>query len=93
MEKLAPPLMGELVTALGTGAGELSPRAWVQERWKPRLTNTATTPAYIQGFELVHCYVYLICELLEHMKGLVLQKHSCRTSMTQGGIRHLRGVQ
>jgi hypothetical protein len=33
---------------------------------------------------LAHPNIYLICDLLECMKGLVLQIHSCRISVTQG---------
>ena len=38
------------------------------------------TQAQIQGLELIHPNIYLIYEFLEHMKGLVLQKQSCRIS-------------
>jgi hypothetical protein len=38
-----------------------------------RPSNSATTQAQIQGFELAHSSIYLIYKLLEHMKGLVLQ--------------------
>jgi hypothetical protein len=52
--------------------------------WKVgRLTNSATT----QGFDLVHPNIYPIYELLEHVKGPVLQTQSCRISMTQGNNR------
>jgi hypothetical protein len=45
------------------------------------------TQAQIQGLELIHPNIYLIYEFLEHMKGLVLQKQSCRISMAQGNNR------
>lgn len=34
-----------------------------------RLTNPDPTQAQIQAFELAHRNTYLICELLEHVKG------------------------
>ena len=46
------------------------------------MTNAASTEAKIQDFELAHSNIYLIYELLEHVKGLVLQNQSCRISMT-----------
>ena len=50
---------------------------WVQESWR---ANIATTQAQIQSYELTHPNIYPICEL--HVKELVLQTQSCRTSMT-----------
>jgi hypothetical protein len=47
---------------------------WCGYRRAVGLTNLATTQAQIQSFELAHPNIYLIYELLEHMKGLVLQK-------------------
>jgi hypothetical protein len=52
-----------------------------------RLTNSATTQAQIQGFEQAYENIYNIYELLEHMKGLFLQKQSCRISMIQSNNR------
>jgi hypothetical protein len=52
-----------------------------------RLINSATTQTQIQGFELAHPNVHLICELLERAKGPVLQIQSFRNSMTQGNSR------
>lgn len=49
------------------------------------MTNSATTQ--IQGFEVTHPKTYFICELLNHVKGPVLQIQSCRISMTQGNSR------
>ena len=46
------------------------------------MTSSATTQAQIQGFELAHPNIYLIYELLEHVKGLTLQNQNCRISMT-----------
>ena len=48
------------------------------------MTGSATTQAQIQVFELI---LPNICELLELMKGLVLQIQSSRISMTQGNSR------
>jgi hypothetical protein len=47
-----------------------------------RLNNLATTQAHIQGFKLTHTNIYSVCELLELVKGPVLQNQSCRIFMT-----------
>ena len=46
---------------------------WVAEK-AGRLTNSDTTQAQIQGFELTHSNIYPIYEQLEHVKGPVLQQ-------------------
>ncbi|KAL6040919.1 hypothetical protein STEG23_037895 [Scotinomys teguina] len=51
------------------------------------LTNSATTQVQNLGYELAHHNIYLICDLLEHVKGLVLQIQSCSIYMTQGDNR------
>ena len=51
------------------------------------LTSSDTSQAQIQGFELAHPNIYPINELLECMKGLVLQIQNYRISMTQGNNR------
>ena len=51
---------------------------WVWESWWA----DQVTQTHVQGFELAHLSIYLICELLEHVKGLQIQ--SCRVSMIQG---------
>jgi hypothetical protein len=51
------------------------------------LTNSTTTQTQIQHFELFHPNIYSIYELLEHVKGPVLQTQSCRISKTQGSER------
>ena len=56
---------------------------WCGCRRAHELTNSAATQAQTQGFELVHPNIYPIHELLEHLKGLVLQIPSYRISMTQ----------
>ena len=53
---------------------------WVQESW----ALSSTTQDQIQGFELGHSNIYPICELLEPVKGQVLQIQSYGVSMTQG---------
>lgn len=58
---------------------------WVQENC--RLTNSATTQSLFQGSELAHPNNYPFYELLESMKGPVLQIQGCRISMTQGNSR------
>ena len=63
-------------------------RPWGQEsRRASRLTSSDTSQAQIQGFELAHPNIYPINELLECMKGLVLQIQNYRISMTQGNNR------
>lgn len=52
-----------------------------------RLTSSATIQVHIRGFELAHPNIYPIYELLEHVKGPVLQIQSFRISMTQGNNR------
>ena len=46
------------------------------------LTRSNTSQAQIQDFELAHPNIYPIDELLEYMKGLVLQIQTHRVSMT-----------
>ena len=48
------------------------------------LTSSAPTQAQTQGFELAQPSIYLIYDLLEHVKGPVLHSQSCRISTTQG---------
>ena len=57
-------------------AGELIPVVQVQK--SGQADSSATTQAQIQGFELAHPKIYIIHELLEHMKGPVLMIQSCR---------------
>jgi hypothetical protein len=54
--------------------------------------SSATIQAKIQAFELADPNIYPTYELLEFMKGLVLQKQSFRISMIQGNTGYLRGV-
>jgi hypothetical protein len=49
-----------------------------------RQTNSVASQAQIQGFELAHPNIYPVYDLLECMKGLVLQIQSFMISMTQG---------
>ena len=51
------------------------------------MTNSATTLASTQGFELAYPNICPIYELLKHVKGPLLQIQSCRISMTQGNSR------
>ena len=60
---------------------------WCGCRRAGRLTNSATTQAQIQGFELAHPNIYPIYELLECVKVPVLQIQNYRISMTQGNDR------
>jgi hypothetical protein len=61
---------------------ELSLVAWVYVSWPKGQTDSATTQYQIQVFE-VHPNIYPIYELLELVKGTILQNQSCRISMTQ----------
>lgn len=56
------------------------------------MTNSATTQAQIQGFELARPNIYLRHELLECMKEPILQIQSCRITMTQGTTEYLKGI-
>jgi hypothetical protein len=58
---------------------------WCGYRAAGGLTNSATTQAQTQCFELAHVNIYPIYELLEGVKGLQIQ--SCRISMTQSENR------
>lgn len=60
---------------------------WCECRRAGRLTNSASNQAQIQGYDLAHPKIYLIRELLEHMKGSVLKIQSCRISTIQGSSR------
>lgn len=44
--------------------------------------------AQLQGSELAQPHVYPIYDLLEHVKGSVLQIQSCRISPTQARIQY-----
>ena len=54
---------------------------WVRESQQ---ADSATTQAQIQGSEMAHLQISIICEGLGCMNGLVLLFQSCRISMTQG---------
>jgi len=60
----------------GAGSGELA--GWLTQP-PPKIQ--------ILGFELAHPSIYPICELLEHMKGQVLQIQSYKDLMSQGNNR------
>lgn len=70
--------MGKPAESVNTG--EPAPMAWAQENgWADQLS---FHPGPDQDSELAHPSY----ELLECVKGLVLQMQTCRTSMTQGGL-------
>jgi hypothetical protein len=54
------------------------------------MTCSATTQAQIQGAELAHPKIYIICKQVEHVNWPVLLCQSCRISMTQGHNRITR---
>lgn len=53
------------------------------------LTSSATiqAQAQVQSFKLVHPKINPICELMEPVKGPVLQNQTCRMSETQGNSK------
>lgn len=48
-----------------------------------------TSQTQIQGSELYHSNIYLIVDLLEHMKGAVVQIQNYRISVTTGYPREV----
>lgn len=52
-----------------------------------RVIKSANTLVQMQGFKLTHPNIYPTFERLDCMKGSVLQKQSCRISMTQDNNR------
>ena len=71
----APCLGSTVELALVTRAQKSQPHRCETGR-AVRLTNSVTTQAQIQDFELAHPNIYPICELLEHVKGQALQIQS-----------------
>ena len=59
---------------------ELASVAWTWESWFGGMTNSATTEAQIQGFELANSKIFFTYELLEYVKGPNLLNHSYRIS-------------
>lgn len=57
-----------------TVSGRARP-GWLRNRRAGGLTNSVT----VQGFELAHPSI--VCELLEHVKGLVLQNYKAAGSL------------
>ena len=71
--------MGELTLPLPTvSLHGLTRRVLESLTWKctcgrvKGLTNSTKSQAQIQVFELAHPKIYIICQLLENLKGLVL---------------------
>lgn len=66
----------------------------VRTRENRGVTNLATTQAQKEGYELAHCNICPICNLLEHRKEHILQinkqKQNCRISMTQDNSKILK---
>ena len=76
------PAVGELASTVRESS------SWLCGFWRAgRVTNSAPTQARIQGFELAHLKIYPIYELLEHVKGLILQIQSCGVFVTLGNNR------
>ena len=81
MVELSPPLAAAALRRVV----ELALVAPAQESW--RAEQPSSTQAQIQGFESAHPNIHPVCELLELMKGPLLQIQSRRISMTQGSNR------
>jgi hypothetical protein len=58
---------------------------WIRKSQK--LSSSATTQAQIQGSEMAHPKIHIICEWLGHVKGPLLLFQSCRVSTTQDSNR------
>lgn len=52
-------------------------------RWSGKQINSATSQVQIQRFELAHLNIYLIYDMLDCIKGTILQILQYRISMTQ----------
>ena len=50
---------------------------WIRE--SSGLTSSATTQGQLQGFQVVHPKIYIICEPLGYLKGPVLLIQTCRS--------------
>lgn len=83
-----------------SGRAGFAPHLMVGWFLGPWMTNSATTctqsvllPKTLQGFELTLSSIYLSYDLLDEVKGLFLQVHCCRTSMTHCNSRiYVRGI-
>ena len=53
------------------------------------MTKSDTTQVQIQGFEMAHPNIYPIYELIQCLKGPVLQTQSCRISKITGYLREV----
>lgn len=69
-------------------AGELTLVVLIRD--SQGLTNSATAQAQIQGSELAHPKIYIICEHLGCVKGPVLLTQSCRVFRTLCNSRIIR---
>ena len=77
-----------------TGVEKLALVAWAEKSWLYPLPEGAVPMTWADQKSYhpdSHQGIYPICDLLEHMKELVLQNHSRRVSMTWDN-RYLRGV-
>lgn len=101
MGELAPAL-GEMAPSITRGMGELILGHWPrragsvphlrgQSQW-PSPTSSATTKTQILGLWLAHPNIFLICDLLEFVKDLVLRNSNYSISMAHGNSTRTRGV-
>jgi hypothetical protein len=77
------PANGSIAWPSQSSTGELA--LVVQIRENQQADMLSITHAQIHGFGLAHPKIYIICELLGHMKGPVLLIQRCRIPMTQQG--------
>ena len=80
-----PPADGGTGWPSQSSAGELGLVVPIKESWWA--VQLSTTQAQIQGSDLVHPKICIICESFECVKEPVLLFQSCRISKTQGNNR------
>jgi hypothetical protein len=65
---------------------------WYRYEIVERPTSSGTTEAQIQGLELAYTNIYLIHELLDHVKGQTCSYKAARSPLHRTLRGHLRGV-
>ena len=90
-EKLVLSLLAEVLGELARAALESWPWWWGC-RSAGRLTNSATTQAQIQDFELAHPNIYPMYDLPECMKGQSCRSKAAGSPWHRATTGYLRGV-